>query len=365
MIELKDIFTIEEADLLYLLSEELKDKGYEPVSHKDDYVWATGSIPIMLVAHVDTVGDADAVFHDHLENVFWSPDGLGADDRAGVWGILYLLEKGYRPSILFTNGEESGGWGASSAKKKLAQDVGDVRVIVEIDRQGEMEAVFYSCGSEKIREWVEGVGFKKDFGTFSDISILGPAWDIAAVNLSAGYYMEHSRAEFLVVDHLMSTLAAVEKLLKDPPKEVWPHETDHAKGWRTTQWSYTSRREEYNFSFDNWSEKYGGKDSDVDDDWGDWVNDGKGGLVHVDDLGEDDEPIEYKPKEYKPKREADDHYSDAYVSDRDGLPIPCDFCGAEITDAPSLHLRKDGDGWTWILCETCDRLWEMDGALWQ
>jgi len=231
MIPLREIFTIPELELLKRLDEELALAGYHPYSqHVDGYIWAPGAIPVMLVAHVDCVsGHAETVFHDQTHGVYWSPDGLGADDRAGVWGILWLLSNGYRPSILFTDGEEQGGWGARAAADALSRAIASsgVRTLVELDRKGSMEAVYYNCGNADIRKWIESVGFTEDFGTFSDIGILGPVWDIAAVNLSAGYYREHSDAEYLVTHHLMATLGAVQKLLDSPPPAVWPHDTEH------------------------------------------------------------------------------------------------------------------------------------------
>ena len=273
MISLKDIFTMSEEEVLLCLDDELHTAGYHPYSaHDDGYIWAPGDIPIILIAHVDCVsGHAETVFHDPAADVFWSPDGLGADDRAGVWGILYLIEQGYRPSILFTDGEERGGWGARAAARVLSPAIArsDVRALVEIDRQGSMEAVYYGCGNDDIREWIEGAGFREDYGTFSDISILGPAWDIAAVNLSAGYYMEHSIGEYLIVDHLLATLARVAVLLENPPPSAWPHETKAQQGY---SWLYGgSRRPLYDrrgtfynreylddyedFSYDEWLKK--------------------------------------------------------------------------------------------------------------
>ena len=269
---LRDMFTLHETALLHLLRDKLRTTGYEPYcgTMDDGYIWAPGDIPVMLIAHVDCISRPETIFHDSEADVFWSPDGLGADDRAGVWGILHLVEKGYRPSILFTNGEESGGWGARAASRGLVHAIGDVRVLVEIDRCGAMEAVYYDCGSNALRDWTEKVGFRERWGTFSDISILGPSWDIAAVNLSAGYYREHSPVEYLVVDDLMKTLVAVERLLQAPPLERWSHETE--RSYRVGWHSALSRNDNRDGLWDYWPGEKGegrkksqseGKDSEV------------------------------------------------------------------------------------------------------
>jgi len=56
---------------------------------------------------------------------------------------------------------------------------------------------------------------------------------------------------------------------------------------------------------------------------------------------------------------------DGYKGDDDTFPMRCDFCGSDIMDVQSLHLRRDADGFTWILCDDCNEKWEADGALWQ
>ncbi|MBO6179870.1 MAG: hypothetical protein J6O04_11890 [Selenomonadaceae bacterium] len=35
-------------------------------------------------------------------------------------------------------------------------------------------------------------GYRTAFGSFSDISVIAPALDVAAVNLSSGYYYAHT-----------------------------------------------------------------------------------------------------------------------------------------------------------------------------
>ena len=56
---------------------------------------AHGTIPIALVAHMDTVFQTPPteIFYDREAQVIWSPYGLGADDRAGIYGIYYLLKQ--------------------------------------------------------------------------------------------------------------------------------------------------------------------------------------------------------------------------------------------------------------------------------
>ena len=97
MIELKTFKKIlrkNQNDLKQLLEMYLKIQKYEPIVG-DGFVYATGDIPILLVAHMDTVhiNIPSQIYWDQFQKVVWSPQGIGGDDRCGVFMILKLLEK--------------------------------------------------------------------------------------------------------------------------------------------------------------------------------------------------------------------------------------------------------------------------------
>lgn len=190
---------------------------YGSVYHEGtcDYLYAEGDIPILLVAHMDTVHKKlPRVEHDHEQNILWSKNGLGADDRAGVIAILRILEDGYRPHVLFTDGEESGCVGAKVASRNL--DPPDVNYIIQLDRRGSVDSVYYDNDNDKFEEYVNSFGFKTANGSFSDISALCPSWGISGVNLSTGYYEAHSSSEYLKIDEWEATVEKVEKMLDNP-----------------------------------------------------------------------------------------------------------------------------------------------------
>jgi hypothetical protein len=84
-----------------------------------------------------------------------------------------------------------------------------VSFFVEIDRRGCGEMVFYNNEPLEFRDKIRRFGFHEEHGSFSDISILGPAIGIPAVNLSAGYYLEHSPGEYLREKQLRETIRKV------------------------------------------------------------------------------------------------------------------------------------------------------------
>ena len=204
------------------LNKEL-NKYYNNIAcRKGSYLFAEGSSPVCLIAHVDTVFTTDKkhssdkeFFYDNNKQVLWSPDGLGADDRAGIYAILQLIgERGLRPHIIITDREELGGLGAQQLIKDFpACPFKEVKYLIELDRSGKNDCVFYGCGNNQFISFVEQYGFREEFGSFTDISVIAPAWGIAAVNLSVGYMNEHSFIERLYIKNLESTIAKTSTMI--------------------------------------------------------------------------------------------------------------------------------------------------------
>lgn len=184
---------------------------------KDNFIFCEGDIPIMVVAHMDTVFKAPPkrIFYDQEQYTMWSPQGLGADDRAGVFLIWKLVHDGFLPHICLTTDEEVGGIGAQIFVNYFPKAPVNCKYIIELDRQGSNDCVFYGCANSEFQDYVEHFGFITDWGTFSDISIIAPTWGIAAVNLSVGYKNEHSEIETLNAKAMYNTYFQVCKMLKD------------------------------------------------------------------------------------------------------------------------------------------------------
>lgn len=217
---IKYICSLTQDELGRSLSSVLRRAKYKPVVTKD-YIYAEGTIPIALVAHMDTVfpHPPQEIFYDTSQNVVWSPQGLGADDRAGIYAILQIIKTGLRPHIIFTTDEEKGGKGSLVLSSQPCP-FKDLRYIIQLDRQGNSDCVFYDCDNPAFTEYICNFGFVEAYGTFTDISNFCPDWKIAGVNLSVGYRDEHSRQEVLFVNGLNATIQRVIKMLSVQPDEI-------------------------------------------------------------------------------------------------------------------------------------------------
>lgn len=178
-----------------------------------DFLYAAGDIDVLLVAHMDTVFRQlpEDFYWDKEMDVIWSPGGMGADDRAGIMAIIEIIRSGRRPHILLTTNEEIGGLGAEAFSRILPPIT--LKYVIEIDRQGKDEAVFYECNNKEFMDYVLSFGFVKEEGIYTDIVEFCQKWDIAGVNVSAGYFYEHTATEMLCPTFLYETIDKVIAML--------------------------------------------------------------------------------------------------------------------------------------------------------
>ena len=234
--ELKSIeqfFQLRQPSLLKAMKQYLKNK-YDKVIATNEYLVAVGDIPVALTAHLDTVfKDAPKnIFYDRAKNVMWSPEGLGADDRAGVYAIVQIIKSGLRPTVIFTTDEELGCKGAEKLVKDMPAAPTELKYIIELDRRGSDDCVFYQCDNDDFEAYVESFGFVMNFGSFSDISEICPAWKVAGVNLSIGYYNEHSYSETLYIGQMLNTIRKVKNMLNSADvAPYYEYKEIYTKSW--------------------------------------------------------------------------------------------------------------------------------------
>lgn len=211
------LFRASETNLLNVCTNYLENKygKHNVFKSGNNFVYATGDIPILLVAHLDTVlPQPPSELYTTSDRKNWmGQKGLGADDRAGVYAIMKIISSGRKPSILFTTGEEAGGLGAMAFAKEFPEPPVPTKYVLEIDRRGRGQAVYYDCGNKKFEHYITEAGFTTHRGIFSDISFICPQWNIAGVNVSAGYYNEHTEEEYFCIDDLNYSIKCVKTLL--------------------------------------------------------------------------------------------------------------------------------------------------------
>lgn len=218
--ELLKILFLTQYELKAFLYKTLTEYGYAPV-WADGYLYAQGNIPVMLMSHMDTVHKEPVrEFYVSNNGNITSPQGIGGDDRCGVYALYTAIVKssvtGSRPYILFTEDEEIGGIGASKFVSDLyAYSDIDVNFLIELDRKGSKDSVYYECDNVDFEVFINNYGFESDYGSFSDISVVAPALGVAAVNLSCGYYNAHTTKEIINLYDLNNSIAKLDRIIDD------------------------------------------------------------------------------------------------------------------------------------------------------
>ena len=221
-----EICMMEELPLKAYLDQYLTSKGYITVN-EDGFLYARGTVPVLVVAHLDTVHKDKVSEINTINGRISSPQGIGGDDRCGVFIIMNLIKE-LKCSVLFCEQEERGCIGANKFIKASCEmetskgeiieskyvDNLDVNYIVEFDRRGNKDAVFYGCDNKDFTKFItETTGYNEEHGSFTDISKVAPAAGVAAVNLSSGYYNAHTTSEYVEYKDMMHTLEVAKKLI--------------------------------------------------------------------------------------------------------------------------------------------------------
>lgn len=210
----ESVFRLPQKVLKLALRDYLKHKKRSAV-FQNGFLYSKGTIPVLLVAHLDTVHKSlpSVICRNEGDDIWMSPEGIGGDDRCGVYIILRLLDR-FDCHVLFTEDEEIGGIGAEKFASYARGKDFRLRYILEFDRRGKDDAVFYNCDNKDFTRYISSFGFKEADGSFSDISVIAPVLKTAAVNLSSGYHAPHTQHEYVSFAEIESVIDKAGKILK-------------------------------------------------------------------------------------------------------------------------------------------------------
>lgn len=190
---------------------------------QDNYIYCYGKSTMCLVAHMDTKRENNKMKLRNTNGIIDNKYGiLGADDRAGVFGILVLLQtlpKEALPFVLFTNYEENLGVGVEVFCKENIFDHDKINLMIELDREGCNQYVtYYYTMPKQLERYVESFGYVEEIGSYSDVADLTSEYEIPHINVSVGYHHQHTIKEELHLDELELSLKRVHRMLLNPYK---------------------------------------------------------------------------------------------------------------------------------------------------
>ncbi|MBQ9576649.1 MAG: hypothetical protein IJV11_07190 [Muribaculaceae bacterium] len=196
-----------------------------------------------IVSHIDQVQSIHSRDFQAIETkdiIFgYSPknkrlEGLGADDKNGVWVCLKCLMKYENIKVAFFVGEEVGCIGSSKADMDFFKDV---RFVIQCDRRGSNDLIASICSSEiASKEFIEATGHEQfgyhlEEGMMTDVLTLKEnGLAVSCVNLSCGYYDPHSDHEFTIKKDLLNCLSFVEHIIENCTG-TYQHQCDYSMGF--------------------------------------------------------------------------------------------------------------------------------------
>lgn len=188
-----------------------------------------------IVAHLDQVQERhskDFIAYEAEDIIIgFSPkrreqQGLGADDKCGIWISLKCLQKFEALKLAFFVGEEVGCKGSGKANMAFFDDC---RFVIEPDRRGQDDLITQIswtplCSDDFLKDiGFKKFGYKETEGMMTDIEALKDnGLMLSCINLSCGYYRPHTNEEFVYKPALLNCLAFVEHIIKTCTK-VYPH----------------------------------------------------------------------------------------------------------------------------------------------
>ena len=156
--------------------------------------------------------------------------GLGADDKVGVWVNLKCLQKFDHIKAVFFVAEETGCQGSGQCDMAFFEDC---RFVIQCDRRNGNDLITSIGGWTQLcsPEFVKDIkpelfGYREEQGLITDVGELKDrGLKVSALNLSCGYYSPHTDHEFVIKGEVLNCLHFVEHII-ETCTNVYPHEDD-------------------------------------------------------------------------------------------------------------------------------------------
>lgn len=212
-----------------------------------------------IVAHIDQVQEKHSKDFKAIETKDYilgfshsnkRQEGLGADDKNGIWVALKCLQKYDTIKCAFFVGEEKGCLGSSAAELDFFKDC---RYVLQCDRRNGNDLITSVWGDLCSTEFLSDIdyekfGYKETHGLMTDVATLKErGLAVSALNISCGYYEPHTDREFTIKSELLNCLGFVCHII-EKCQQVYPHIDDsfgcYGKSWNDYD-SYYLKDDEY------------------------------------------------------------------------------------------------------------------------
>lgn len=211
-----------EKELFHLLDKDLKEDEFGNLFIK------IGESDVMFTSHLDTATNALCKVNHVFDKNIIKTDGksiLGADDKAGVTIMLYMIEHKIPGLYYFFLGEEVGCIGSKKvASVQKLEKIQGINKVISFDRRGTDSIITFqsskrSCSdkfgqalADELNSINKTFDYKLDKNGILTDSIQFTDIYPECTNISVGYYSEHTFSERQDIEHLRKLAVACLKI---------------------------------------------------------------------------------------------------------------------------------------------------------
>ncbi len=273
----------------YGFEEELEKflpRGFTKDIH-GNYFYKIGDTKTAFTSHLDTACKEQVNVKHVIDGNIIKTDGksiLGADDKAGVTILLWMIQKNIPGLYCFFIGEEVGCIGSGLASKDNIYK--NYERMISFDRRGTTSVITHQsskrcCSDEFARNLAKQLNNSGLEMVLDNTGVYTDSAEFVEVipectNISVGYYSEHTTSERQDISHLIKLCQAVIKvdweslLTKRNPKQTEYKKygsgfyTSKTKSYPSTDsgwddWGYTHQPKKktwskYNYEYDDYDE---------------------------------------------------------------------------------------------------------------
>lgn len=198
-------------------------KGYQMDDFGNYFIQIGEPNTTMFTCHLDTASHADTKVRHVVEDGYIKTDGtsiLGADDKAGMTILLYMIHNKVPGLYYFFIGEERGCIGSSALSGNYPNELKRINKCISFDRRGTDSVITHqmfgrTCSEEfaknlsnKLNEVEPSFRYKPDStGIYTDSAQFSSIIS-ECTNISVGYYSEHTCSERQDIKHLVKLCKA-------------------------------------------------------------------------------------------------------------------------------------------------------------
>jgi len=218
-----------------------------------------GESDVMFTSHLDTATSANTPVNHVFDGKIIKTDGksiLGADDKAGVTIMLYMIQNNIPGLYYFFLGEEVGCVGSKKvASVQKETKIEGINKVISFDRRGTTSVITYQsgrrCASDAFGQALAGQLNKADDSFEYIIDPTGVLTDSIqfvsiypeCTNISVGYQSEHTFSENQDIEHLTKLAEACLKVNwnelpveRDPSTTEYKSYNSYGGGWGSPGW---------------------------------------------------------------------------------------------------------------------------------